>query len=649
MKFKLIFLFFILSVGLNAQVNTRHFMLAGRIDLSEDRYVEAIRNFNTAISTKPDHFEAYFLRGVAKYSLGDFQGAIDDFTTTLKIHPLYARAYHYRGIANDRISNYHDAMADFNHALEIDPFNADLHVASGATRMHLNQFKAAIEAYNQALLINPTISYAYLNRGLAKRFQGDTLQAVEDLNKAVFYDYFDTDAWIRRGMIRYEINDTAGAMTDFNQAILLDYKNPLVYFQRALVYLKTGDTTRALNDYEHVNMLDQRNALTYYNRALIYSIRKQLEPAEVLYKEVIKINPQNVYAYFNLGVVHYQMKKMPEAVDDFTSAIELFPDFAGAWVNRSIAKKDQGDEKGSYSDYQKAMGIISAINTRGENADSLFAQYADSSYFNKIIELESDFVSGNMKSTRIQFQDVDIQPFPNFIIAVLREQKPGQSAPKGFYSELELSQLNQPNEAMLKLGYMLENFSSDPENQTVLDGLQLYDSLARNFGETNTADFYNATSQQLLQNYRKADAMYSELIQDKKTGAFALFNRAVLRFDREELVLSDVEYNNTITISKQKQLVNQSDVETREPDYSHALKDMNLYLKSHPDQAFAHYNRANVLLHMKDFQRAIDAYSDAIAHDPTLAEAFYNRALTLIYLGENGLACSDLSKAGELG
>jgi lipoprotein NlpI len=52
---------------------------------------------------------------------------------------------------------------------------------------------------------------------------------------------------------------------------------------------------------------------------------------------------------------------------------------------------------------------------------------------------------------------------------------------------------------------------------------------------------------------------------------------------------------------------------------------------------------------MKDFQRAIDAYSDGIAHDPTLAEAFYNRALTLIYLGENGLACSDLSKAGELG
>ena len=90
---------FILLIAHNAysQLNHKHYILMGRIDLSEENYSEAIRNFNMAIIAKPNDFEGYFLRGVAKYSLNDFTGAVKDFTKTLEIHPLYVRAYHYRG------------------------------------------------------------------------------------------------------------------------------------------------------------------------------------------------------------------------------------------------------------------------------------------------------------------------------------------------------------------------------------------------------------------------------------------------------------------------------------------------------------------------------------------------------------------------
>ena len=110
-----IFLFLMLLpfAEMQAQINHKHYILMGKLELSKENYAEAIQNFNIAIIAKPADFEAYFLRGIAKYSLNDFNGAVEDFTKTLEIHPLYVRAYHYRGVANDRLSNYADAITDY--------------------------------------------------------------------------------------------------------------------------------------------------------------------------------------------------------------------------------------------------------------------------------------------------------------------------------------------------------------------------------------------------------------------------------------------------------------------------------------------------------------------------------------------------------
>ena len=39
-----------------------------------DNYTESIKNLTIAIEAAPDKFEPYFFRGLAKYSLGDYDG-----------------------------------------------------------------------------------------------------------------------------------------------------------------------------------------------------------------------------------------------------------------------------------------------------------------------------------------------------------------------------------------------------------------------------------------------------------------------------------------------------------------------------------------------------------------------------------------------
>ncbi|MBQ0129198.1 MAG: tetratricopeptide repeat protein, partial [bacterium] len=153
----LIFISLIFNVA-QAQINYAHFIQQARLDLTEGRFKEGISGLNVAIAAKPENFEGYFLRGLAKFSLEDFTGAITDFDKTLEIHPMYVRALQYRAVCNDRLGNLDEALTDFRRAIDLDPFDADLFFARGITYLHLNRYQAAIDDYDMVLTIDNKMS-----------------------------------------------------------------------------------------------------------------------------------------------------------------------------------------------------------------------------------------------------------------------------------------------------------------------------------------------------------------------------------------------------------------------------------------------------------------------------------------------------------
>lgn len=630
------------------QINYQHFLFAGQNDLHKEEYLAAINKFNIAISSKKNGFEAYFLRGIAKFSLGDFQGAINDFSKTISIHTLYVRAYHYRGISRDRIYDYAHAISDFDKALEIDPFNPEVYLARGDTKMHLNDFHGAIEDYSAAIQFDDDIAAAWLNRGLAKHFVGNNQEALEDVNKAIYLDYFNTEAWIKRGMIKYELDSIPEALADYNHAISLDDDRPFVYFQRALTYLKLEDTAATLRDYDMVVKLDVDNALTFYNRALIRSLRGDYDSALLDYAKVIEINPYNVYAYFNRGIIYFELKKFIKAEEDFSTAIDIFPDFVGAYVNRSAVRENLNDRRGAEKDHDYAMHIIELANSEDVNPELLYRRYADSAYFKKIIELEADFLSGNMKKGRIQFQRVPIQPKPNFqlVYAFNLPDSIYKDYQKTEYFDEIISAFNANNSMGIRVVFTTREWPVSREK--ALDELQRLDSAIRIAGDPSVAYFMKGVVNGMLQNYNIAISAYDQAIEKDNKFSYAYLNRGTTRFELDEFIFSEQEYSNAVTISRSAFNKNQKE-QIDQPDHNKTLEDYKKVIALNPKLPFVHYNSANVKLRLKNFQRAIDDYSMAIKIEPNMAEAYYNRALTLLYLKEVKLACKDLSKAGELG
>lgn len=637
------FILFWLCFGawsIQAQVNYRHFITAGRIDLSENRNTEAIRNFNIAIQAKPDQFEGWFYRGIAKFSLSDFSGSLSDFSETIRLHPLYARAYHYRGIVNDRLANYYDARADFRKAIGIDPYNADLFVAAGATDMHLGHYRSAVENYDLALLINPKFSAAWLNRGIAHILLGDTLRALNDFDLAVRHDHFDPEGWARRGMLRAENGDTDGALSDLNEAIRLDSQNPALFFQRAKVRLLAGDTLAALNDFEEVNVRDTRNALTYFNRALIHSQLRQYPEAKALYEEVIKINPANIYSYFNLGLVNYELKNYNQSEENFSRCIELFPAFVGAYINRSLVRKALHDKNGAEADYQAAMQLIQKLNQTDEAPEKLFSRYADSAYFDRVMALEADFVSGEVTQQRPQFRNIEIEPFGPFIIGVQSPET--NDRPANTYNEPLLEQLNHLMPKGLRLCYrMIGSAMTEVETSQ----WQIPDHLPPSL----TALLAGIQEQSRMNHSRSIE--YYQLIADTdEIEPAAGINESVALFQKEMAQSVEQQHIRNITIHQGNNPAIQHDRnENIRPELSKAFERIASAKKHAPENAMIWYNQAYLQLQQGDFQQAIDALSNALRFDPDFGEAYYNRALTLLYVGENKLACTDLGKAGEKG
>jgi tetratricopeptide (TPR) repeat protein len=73
---------------------------------------QALAAFSEAIRLRPHHVPAWFARGFAQASLGQFDAAIADYSEAIRLDPRYAAAYHNRSAALAAVGNQSAAQQD---------------------------------------------------------------------------------------------------------------------------------------------------------------------------------------------------------------------------------------------------------------------------------------------------------------------------------------------------------------------------------------------------------------------------------------------------------------------------------------------------------------------------------------------------------
>src|SRR3954466_12197163 len=84
------------------------------------RHAEAVELLDEFLLGRPDEFEAYFQRGLAKHALGDRDSAIADLNAAIGLEPTQPALYWFRGVVFIEASRYADGIEDMDRTITAD-------------------------------------------------------------------------------------------------------------------------------------------------------------------------------------------------------------------------------------------------------------------------------------------------------------------------------------------------------------------------------------------------------------------------------------------------------------------------------------------------------------------------------------------------
>lgn len=627
---------FAYNVPASAQWDKDVLEFRGRLALQDGKYAQAIEQFNILAKLDTTAHWTYFYRGIAKFNLGDLRGAKADFDRSVRLNPVFTNGYHYRAITESRFGEYDLALDDLQRAIELRPGNTGLYYSRGVTYFLSQQFEQAVEDFNKYIRYESNDPSAYLNRGASYLFLGDTLKALTDYNKAIKLDRFDAEGYIRRARLFAQQQKFKEAIEDMDKAIDLDETNTFAYFNRALMYYETKNYTAAMDDLNKVLQYEPGNALTLYNRSLIRMQLGDYENALDDMDRVLNINPENVLAYFNRAACFIELGRLRNALDDYSKAIELYPDFAKAYQNRAFVENQLGMNRQSKKDYETAQKKIADYNKGRQNGVS----FADTTRkYSSLIALDADFAKKDFDDELLQHRDIDIRLKPLYRVSFADKK---DNTPIAFAREYT-------NELIDKiLSSSVTGLQISSKNEDIAPSTSLFGYAP------DRDDIYFLRGIKSIQDkqYNLALNEYNKAIETGtgKEKAVYLMNRAVLKAEMIDFIASIESNVQTLSMDDQGTAKTRvSDRAARQYDYSDAIDDLLQADDIQPDIAYIHFNLGNLYCLSSQPVNAIEWYSKAISEYPEMGEAYYNRALVLIFIKDREKGCIDLSKAGELG
>jgi tetratricopeptide (TPR) repeat protein len=103
-------------LNLNGQSAVEEYLNYAIRFTESNRNEEAIKVCDKLAGLLPDNPDIYYLRGVNKYLIQDYEGAVSDFDITLAMNPNHTDAYLFRARSKKGKRDFLGALRDYNSA-----------------------------------------------------------------------------------------------------------------------------------------------------------------------------------------------------------------------------------------------------------------------------------------------------------------------------------------------------------------------------------------------------------------------------------------------------------------------------------------------------------------------------------------------------
>ena len=626
----------LLALSSFAQFNTDRLITNGRSALYFEDYVLSIQYFNQVISAKPYLYEPWFFRGVAKYYLDDFAGAEADCTKAIERNPYVTNCYELRGLCRIRLDKYEEAAADYTNALKYDPDNQGLWHNRVLCYIRGKDYARALGQLDTLLTRWPKYSAGYSMRAEVYMQQEDTTHAIEALDKSLQIDPYDGHTWTARSIISLSRSEWKESEQYLDKAIHLLPKNGGNYINRALARYNQNNLRGAMADYDTALDLEPNNFLGHYNRGLLRAQVGDDNRGIEDFDFVLKIEPDNMLALFNRGLLRENTGDLRGAISDCTKVINEYPNFwtglhyrAGCYRRLGMNRQAELDEfRILKAQMDKRYG---GKQPRMKKRPVRKRSDEDMEKYNQLVVADEQDIENDYKNDyrgKVQNHKVEATYLPMYELAL---EKVVSDVHSYIAYDEAVEQFNNQSARPLFIVSSTPQLS-EGKLQSYFDDIASFGRSINNFSTLNgvrNALLLRAVCYSAIQNFGDAIDDLTTYLQMDSLSVLALWQRAVCQSK-----INDFQASQGTNI----------DMKT-----ANVLMDLSAAVRLEPRNAYLYYNRGNVYVTRRDYNRAIDDYTKAISLDSHLAEAYYNRGIALIDSGKLNEGISDLSKAGELG
>ena len=317
----------------------------------------ALKDYNKAISLKPEIIKTKNLRKVFNQLFEDYNEIIVDFDYTITIDTSEYKAYNGKDFIDLVAGDPFKKLDEYELELRNDPENYTLIIRTALAEFYVHNYGNAIELCTKAIEANPNGQWAFFLRGNAYAMINNLNNSLKDYYSFEKIDNTFPVLYLNRGIVNVNLNNRYQGMEDFNMALKLRpdlyeakyFKGKMLgengkydeaidllsevitndpadlgaLIHRGLYHKKINNYIEALSDYDVVIKNETGIAKAYHNRGNLRVMIKDLNGALEDYNEAISVDENLSITYFNRGVLNILMGNPYEGCMDIQKSREL--------------------------------------------------------------------------------------------------------------------------------------------------------------------------------------------------------------------------------------------------------------------------------------------------------------------------------------
>ena len=290
--------------------------------------------------------------GLDLHRKGRFGDAEGHYRLAVTSDPNHAEAWHLLGLAAHQQGRYGDAATLISRAIELSGSDAAFFLNRGEARRMLKDLTGAIADSRRVLELHPGHPFALNNLGLALQTAGDIVGATAALTEAVTSDPSFAYGHNNLGLALQAKDLPEEAIASFQSAVGCNPAYAEAYANLGAIYAQVGQAAAADAAYRQALALKPDVAAFHNGLGLALWDQSNFTAAEAEFRRACELDPAHAAAHQNLSTSVARSGDFKAAAALITRAIELRPDMPDAHHNLAMMMLRAGDYGRGWAEYE---------------------------------------------------------------------------------------------------------------------------------------------------------------------------------------------------------------------------------------------------------------------------------------------------------